>query len=279
MLCVLEVSRKMYSPKEVAVNYLGTCETKTQLPLLRMFLLACLAGVFVALAGVASTAGAATIENPSVAKVVTGLIFPAGLSMVLIAGSELFTGNNLLIMGVLQRRITVGAMLRNWIVVYLGNFAGSVLIAALAYAGGVFSAFNGELAASVVSIANAKVSLSFGAAFIRGILCNFLVCIAVWMSNAAKTVPGKIMGLFLPIAAFVIAGFEHCVANMYYIPAGILQSGTFGMVYENLTWGGFLLRNLLPVTLGNMVGGVVLVGVTAWYLYLAPERDRVTTGK
>ncbi|MDD6078306.1 MAG: formate/nitrite transporter family protein [Clostridiales bacterium] len=269
----------MYSPKEVAVNYLGACETKTQLPLLRMFLLACLAGVFVALAGVASTAGAATIENPSVAKVVTGLIFPAGLSMVLIAGSELFTGNNLLIMGVLQRRITVGAMLRNWVVVYLGNFAGSVLIAALAYAGGVFSAFNGELAASVVSIANAKVSLSFSAAFIRGILCNFLVCIAVWMSNAAKTVPGKIMGLFFPIAAFVIAGFEHCVANMYYIPAGILQSGTFGMVYENLTWGGFLLRNLLPVTLGNMVGGVVLVGVTAWYLYLAPERDRVATGK
>lgn len=99
------------------------------------------------------------------------------------------------------------------------------------------------------------------------------------MSNAAKTVPGKIMGLFFPIAAFVIAGFEHCVANMYYIPAGILQSGTFGMVYENLTWGGFLLRNLLPVTLGNMVGGVVLVGVTAWYLYLAPERDRVATGK
>lgn len=269
----------MYSPKEVAVNYLGICETKTRLPLLRMFLLACLAGVFVALAGVASTVGAATIENPSVAKIVTGMIFPAGLSMVIVAGSELFTGNNLLIMGVLQRRITVGAMRRNWIVVYLGNFAGSVLIAALAYAGGVFSAFNGELAVSVVSIANAKVSLSFEAAFIRGILCNFLVCIAVWMSNAAKTVPGKIMGLFFPIAAFVIAGFEHCVANMYYIPAGIFQSGMFGMAYENLTWGGFLLRNLLPVTLGNMVGGVVLVGVTAWYLYLAPERDRVTAGK
>lgn len=269
----------MYSPKEVAENYLSACETKTALPLLRMFLLACLAGIFVALAGVASTVGAATIENPSVAKVVTGLIFPAGLSMVLIAGSELFTGNNLLIMGVLQRRITVGAMLRNWIVVYLGNFAGSVFIAALAYEGGVFSAFNGDLAASVVSIANAKVSLSFGQAFIRGILCNFLVCIAVWMSNAAKTVPGKIVGLFFPIAVFVIAGFEHCVANMYYIPAGIFQSGMLGMVHENLTWGGFLLRNLLPVTLGNMVGGVVLVGVTAWYLYLAPERSRVSAGK
>lgn len=269
----------MYSPKEVANNYLSTCETKAALPLLRMFLLACLAGIFVALAGIASTAGAATIENPSAAKIVTGMIFPAGLSMVLIAGSELFTGNNLLIMGVLQRRITVGRMLRNWIVVYLGNFASSVFIAALAYAGGVFSAFNGELAASVVSIANAKVSLSFGAAFIRGILCNFLVCIAVWMASAAKTVPGKIMGLFFPIMAFVIAGFEHCIANMYYIPAGIFQSGTLSMVYENLTWGGFFLRNLLPVTLGNMVGGVLLVGVTAWYLYLAPERERVAAGK
>lgn len=269
----------MYSPQEVASNYLNACETKTALPLARMFLLACLAGVFVALAGVASTAGAATIENPSVAKIVTGAIFPAGLSMVLIAGSELFTGNNLLIMGVLQRRITFGAMLHNWVVVYLGNFTGSVLVAALAFSSGVFSAFNGEMAASVVSIASAKVSLSFGEAFIRGILCNFLVCIAVWMANAAKTIPGKIMGLFFPIATFVIAGFEHCVANMYYIPAGIFQSGTFNMVYENLTWSGFLLRNLLPVTLGNMFGGVVLVGITAWYLYLAPERQKTAVGK
>lgn len=269
----------MYSPKEIANHYLSTCETKASLPLLRMFLLACLAGVFVALAGIASTAGAATIENPSVAKIVTGVIFPAGLSMVLIAGSELFTGNNLMIMGVLQHRITVGSMIRNWVVVYFGNFVGSVLIAVLAFSGGVFSAFDGELAFSVVSIANAKVSLSFGDAFIRGILCNFLVCTAVWMASAAKTVPGKIMGLFFPIAAFVIAGFEHCVANMYYIPAGILQSGTFGMVYENLTWGGFFLRNLLPVTLGNLVGGVVLVGITAWYLYLAPERGTVAAGK
>ena len=263
----------MYSPKEIANHYLSTCETKAALPLLRMFLLACLAGVFVALAGIASTAGAATIENPSVAKIVTGVIFPAGLSMVLIAGSELFTGNNLMIMGVLQHRITVGSMLRNWVVVYFGNFVGSVLIAVLAFSGGVFSAFDGQLAFSVVSIANAKVSLSFGDAFIRGILCNFLVCTAVWMASAAKTVPGKIMGLFFPIAAFVIAGFEHCVANMYYIPAGILQSSTFGMVYENLTWSGFFLRNLLPVTLGNMVGGLA-VGIVQWYCFLRGKTDR-----
>lgn len=264
----------MYTPKEVAVNYLDACEIKAELPLLRMFLLACLAGVFVALAGVASTVGSAMIENASAAKIVSGCIFPAGLAMVLVAGSELFTGNNLLIMGVLQRRITPAGMLRNWGVVYLGNFIGSMLVAALAAGGHVFSAFGGQLAETVVAVAQAKTALPFGDALIRGILCNFLVCIAVWMSNAARTVPGKIMGLFFPIAAFVIAGFEHCVANMYYIPAGIFAAGVHGLAADGLSWGSFLLRNLLPVTLGNMLGGVVLVGVTMWYLYLAPSREK-----
>ena len=163
----------MCTPKEIAENYLSACRTKAALPLGRMFLLACLAGAFVALAGVASTAAAATVGDPSLAKLVSGCVFPAGLAMVIVAGSELFTGNNLMIMGVLARTITVRRMLRNWLVVYLGNFAGAVLVAALCVSGHVFSAFGGKLAASVIAIAQTKAGLTFGDAFVRGILCNF----------------------------------------------------------------------------------------------------------
>lgn len=267
----------MYTPKEIAENYLSACRTKAALPLVRMFLLACLAGAFVALAGVASTAAAATVGDPSLAKLVSGCVFPAGLAMVIVAGSELFTGNNLMIMGVLARTITVRQMLRNWLVVYLGNFAGAVLVAALCVSGHVFSAFGGKLAASVIAIAQTKAGLTFGDAFVRGILCNFLVCIAVWMANAAKTVGGKIAAVFFPIMAFVVAGFEHSIANMYYLAAGIFTAGQTGAASEGLTWGGALAGNLLPVTLGNLVGGGLLVGVSAWYLYLKKERNSVNS--
>ena len=267
----------MCTPKEIAENYLSACRTKAALPLGRMFLLACLAGAFVALAGVASTAAAATVGDPSLAKLVSGCVFPAGLAMVIVAGSELFTGNNLMLMGVLARTITVRQKLRNWLVVYLGNFAGAVLVAALCVSGHVFSAFGGKLAASVVTIAQTKAGLSFGDAFVRGILCNFLVCIAVWMANAARTVGGKIAAVFFPIMAFVVAGFEHSVANMYYLAAGLFTAEQIGAAAEGLTWGRALIGNLLPVTLGNLVGGGLLVGVSAWYLYLKQERNSVNS--
>lgn len=265
----------MYSPKEVAENYLSVCRAKAALPLGRMFLLACMAGAFVALAGVASTAAAATVNNPSLAKLVSGCVFPAGLAMVIVAGSELFTGNNLMIMGVLSRAISARQMLRNWIVVYMGNFVGAALVAALCVLGHVFSAFDGRLAQSVVTIAQTKASLPFGDAFLRGILCNFLVCIAVWMASAAKSVSGKIIAVFFPIMAFVIAGFEHSVANMYYLMAGLLTAAQTGTAAGGLTWAGALAGNLLPVTLGNLVGGVLLVGISAWYLYLKQGKTTV----
>ena len=267
----------VYTPKEVAENYLSTCRAKAALPLGRMFLLACLAGAFVALAGVASTAAAATVGDPSLAKLVSGCVFPAGLAMVIVAGSELFTGNNLMIMGVLSRVISARRMLRNWLVVYLGNFAGAVLVAALCVSGHVFSAFGGKLAASVIAIAQTKAGLTFGDAFVRGILCNFLVCISVWMANAARTVGGKIAAVFFPIMAFVVAGFEHSIANMYYLAAGLFTAGQTGAAAEGLTWGRALIGNLLPVTLGNLVGGGLLVGVSAWYLYLKKEINSVNS--
>ena len=262
----------MCTPKEIAENYLSACRTKAALPLGRMFLLACLAGAFVALAGVASTAAAATVGDPSLAKLVSGCVFPAGLAMVIVAGSELFTGNNLMIMGVLARTITVRQMLRNWLVVYLGNFAGAVLVAALCVSGHVFSAFDGKLAASVIAIAQTKAGLTFGDAFVRGILCNFLVCIAVWMANAAGTVGGKIAAVFFPIMAFVVAGFM-----LRYIRILCLIRIMAGAAAEGLTWGRALIGNLLPVTLGNLVGGGLLVGVSAWYLYLKKERNSVNS--
>lgn len=197
--------------------------------------------------------------------------------MVIVAGSELFTGNNLMIMGVLSHVICTRQMLRNWCVVYLGNFVGAALVAALCVLGHVFSAFDGRLAASVIAIAQTKAALPFGDAFVRGILCNFLVCIAVWMASAAKSVPGKILAVFFPIMTFVVAGFEHSVANMYYLTAGLLTAAQTGTAAGGLTWGRALLGNLLPVTFGNLVGGVLLVGMSAWYLYLKQGKTTVNS--
>lgn len=267
------------SPKEVAQNYITAGAAKTTLSIGRMLWLGILAGIFIALAGVASTVSSASIPIASVQKLVGALVFPGGLAMVLIAGSELFTGNTLIILPVLSKQATWGGMLKNWLVVYIGNLIGSLLIAALVVFGHTFRLFDGAAGAMAIHTAVGKVNLTFADAFIRGILCNFLVCVAVWMSFAAKDVAGKITGLFFPIMFFVLCGYEHSVANMYFIPAGLLASGTgefAGAVAKafpkddpaTLTWGAFFIRNLLPVTLGNIVGGSVLVGLGYWLTYI-----------
>jgi formate/nitrite transporter len=255
-------------PAEIAKNYIPVGAAKARLPAAKMLLLSVLAGMFIALAGAGATAAPATVESASLAKLLGACIFPAGLSMVVLAGSELFTGNNLMIIPLLEREITLGAMLKNWVLVYIGNLLGSVLVAAAVVYGHVFSLFGGALAEAAVSAAVAKVGLSLGDAFIRGVMCNFLVCIAVWIAMGAKSAPGKVIGLFFPIMLFVLLGFEHSVANMYYIPAGILAAAEYGIDAPSLTWGAFLVRNLLPVTLGNIVGGSGLVGCVCWFCYL-----------
>jgi len=280
----------MNSPKEVAQSYIMTGASKTKLPIGKMLWMGILAGMFIALAGVASTVAPATVQNASVAKLVGALVFPGGLAMVLIAGSELFTGNTIIILPVCCRQATVGGMLKNWLFVYLGNLIGGILVAALVVYGHTFSLFSGAVGVSAIHTAVAKVSLSFGDAFIRGILCNFLVCIAVWMSFAAKDVVGKVAGIFFPIMFFVLCGYEHSVANMYFIPAGIFANGT-GAYTEalmqafpkdnlaSLTWGAFFLKNLLPVTLGNIVGGSLLVGVGYWFTYLSADKNDLAAAK
>jgi formate/nitrite transporter len=268
----------MNSPKEIAQNYIAIGAAKTKLPVSKMLILGILAGMFIAIAGVASTVASATLTG-SIGKLLGAAVFPGGLAMVLIAGSELFTGNTMIILPVCCRQAKLSGMLKNWVTVYIGNFIGSLLIAALVVFGGTFGLFDNAAGGAAINTAVAKVSLTFDDALIRGILCNFLVCIAVWMSFAAKDVVGKVAGIFFPIMIFVLVGWEHSVANMYFIPAGLLAAGNeaylaaskFAAGSDLLNWGDFFVRNLLPVTLGNIIGGSVLVGLSYWFVYNRDE--------
>lgn len=231
---------------QAAEDYCAAAEKRVTQSLPRLLLLGALAGAFIAFAGVAASIGGALGG-----KLASATIFPIGLTMVLLAGSELFTGNCLFLMPLLRRNITAGHMLRNWVAVYLGNLLGSVAVAFLVVQCGALDG----IAEAAVAAALTKAALPFGVALLRGVLCNFLVCLAVWMAFCAQSAGGKVVSLFGPIFLFVLCGFEHSVANMYYIPAGIFLA-------ENgeVTWLS-LWQNLLPVTLGNMLGGCGLGGI------------------
>ena len=257
----------MYSPFDIADNYISIGQKKVRMPVMKMLVLSIFAGMFIALASMGATAAASTIENASVAKLISACIFPSGLAMALIAGSELFTGNCLLIIPLLQKEIRITEVIRNLCFVYIGNFIGSMLIATLAVYGHAFSLFGNDFASATVAIAEAKISMSFTDALIRGILCNILVCISVWMAYSSKTTGGKIAALFFPVMLFVLLGFEHSVANMYYIPAGIMCSYEYGITTGSLDWGSFFTCNLIPVTIGNIIGGAV-IGFGYWFVYL-----------
>ena len=271
-----------FGPADVAKNYIATGKAKVNTPIPKMIILGILAGAFIAFGGIASTTVAVSIPLASVGKFVGACVFPGGLTMVLLAGSELFTGNCLLTIPLLQKEISVGEMLKNWVFVYIGNLIGGILVALAVVFGHSLSLFDSSLATSVISTAVAKTSMTFGDAFIRGILCNFLVCIAVWISFAAKDVAGKIIGLFFPIMMFVLCGFEHCVANMYYIAAGLFamavpsyaaKAAEAGIDTSGLNIGSYFGANLLPVTLGNIVGGAICVGCVYWFCYLRGNKD------
>jgi len=220
-----------------------------------MLVLAIFAGMMIAMAGVASTWASMLVENLSLRRLIAGCVFPAGLAMVVLTGSELFTGNNLMIGSLLEKRITALGMLRNWCVVYVGNFIGAAGTAVLAVWGGVFSGREEFL----INTAMGKI-LPLEQALCRGILCNILVCLAVLMAASATDAGGKVISLFFPVAAFIMAGFEHSVANMYYLTAGVLAGA-------DLSAAQILLGNLLPVTIGNIIGGAVVVGGGYCYIY------------
>lgn len=258
----------MHSPLEIARNYIEVGIHKTNLSAFKMVILGFFAGMFIGFAGIASTTASSTIAVASVAKLVGAIVFPAGMAMVLIAGSELFTGNNLIIIAVLEKKVTVGKMLKNWFFVFVGNFLGAAFVAILVVYGHTPNLFGGDLAQAIVNAGRSRTDLAVMDSFVRGILCNILVCIAVWMSFAAKQVSGKLLTSFWPVMLFVLCGFEHCVADMYFGVAALLTSAEYGIAAEGLTWFNFLIKSLLPVSLGNIVGGAGIVGFGYWMIYL-----------
>lgn len=258
----------MHSPLEIARNYVDVGIHKANLSIFKMVLLGFFAGLFIAFAGIASTTASATVPVSSFSRLLGAVVFPAGMAMSLISGSELFTGNSLIIIAVLEKKISLLKMLKNWLFVWLGNFLGSALVAVLVVYGHTPSLFGGELAQAVVNAGASRTALTFSEGFIRGILCNILVSISVWMAFASKNVSGKLLTSFWPVMLFVLCGFEHSVADMYFGIAALLASAEYAIPAATLTWGNFFTHCLIPVSLGNIVGGTFIVGVGYWLIYL-----------
>ncbi len=258
----------MKSPAEIAVKYEGVGTGKAQAPVVKTFLLGILAGAFIALGGLGSQIASCTAADPSSARLISSVVFPIGLFMVLVGGAELFTGNCLITIPVLSGKARLSGMLKNWVIVYLGNMVGGFPIALIAATSHSYSFAGHALAENVVATAVTKAGITFSDGLLRGILCNVLVCMAVWCSFAADELAGKVFALWLPVMLFIICGFEHCVANMYFIPAGMLTSAIYGIPAEGLSLFGYFVTNLIPVTLGNIIGGGVCVGAMYYVIYL-----------
>jgi formate/nitrite transporter len=270
------------APKTIAETVAQTVGVaKATSPWFTVFVLGILAGAYIGFGGLLSTSvtfDMAAKWGLGFSKILGGAAFSVGLMLVVIAGAELFTGNNLMVSSVMSREITLSTMGKRWAVVFAANFIGSILVALLFYYSGLWKTGDGALGAAAVKIAYNKVSLSFSEALWRGIGCNWLVCLAVWMALASRQIIGKIFAIFFPIMAFVAIGFEHSVANMYFIPTGIFLINGAGItnvpgVDPNLLgWVNFLWRNLLPVTIGNIIGGAVFVGMSYWGAYIRPVK-------
>lgn len=273
----------LYTPRQILQKYIKGCTGKTMNPIWKTVVLGIMAGAFISFGAAASSVSMYGIDNVGIARTIGGVVFPIGLMLIVLVGGELFTGNCLMITGVLDKRYRMLAMVKNLVIVFLSNMAGAVFIALLIVNSGQFGFSDNALGAYVIKTAVTKANLPFGTAFISGILCNILVCAAVFMSAGAKDAAGKVWSIFFPIFVFVICGFEHCVANMYYISAGIFASANadyaakaaelYGYSAERLStlnWGSMLFNNLLPVTLGNIAGGMLLVGLPLYFL----NRDR-----
>lgn len=270
-----------YSPPEIAKKVAQVAEKKSTLDFFRLFVLATLAGAFIGLGAQFFTLAIHDSSLPfGLTKLIGGLVFSLGLILIVLAGAELFTGNTLMVLGFVDGVISARGLLRNWTIVYMGNLIGSLILVLLMYYSGQWALNSSMVGAKALLIANSKVNLAFHVAFVRGILCNILVCLAVWLCFGARTTTDKILAIVFPITAFVASGFEHCVANMYFIPMGIAlknqtavaaAAGTMSgapLVLQNLTWSGFIVENLIPVTLGNILGGSILVGLVYWSVYL-----------
>ncbi|MGI6112812.1 MAG: formate/nitrite transporter family protein [Mahellales bacterium] len=278
------MERSFISPPDIPQELVNAgCKKVSQTPG-KLVLLGILAGAFIAFAAQGSNAAVHTINSVGIAKTLAGALFASGLIMVIVAGAELFTGNSLIIISCLEGRTRLKGLFKNWAFVYMGNFIGSIIIAFFILQSGQLGLSGGMLGGFTIKTAVFKTSLTFGSAFFSGILCNWLVCLAVWMASAAKDIQGKILAIFFPIWLFVTSGFEHSIANMYYISAGLLAKSNAQWVeaaykmgvakdkLDGLTWGTFFTKNLIPVTLGNIIGGVIFVGTMYWIIYLKKDK-------
>ena len=286
-------------PAEMATRaeYLGV--RKAEMPAFTMFMLSLLAGAFISLGAIFATVVAAgsmsvtaadgvvayTTGLPyGVTRLLTGLVFCLGLILVVVGGAELFTGNNLIVMAWASGKVTGRALLRNWFIVYFGNFIASIATAGLMFFTKQYTFGSNSIGITALKIAVGKCDLGFLQAIALGILCNALVCLAVWLTYSARTTVDKIVSIIFPITAFVAAGFEHSVANMYFIPYALLIKGFdprfMAAVADNvpklevLTWRAFFINNLIPVTIGNIIGGAVLVAAIYWVVFLREKKVR-----
>lgn len=260
----------MNSPDQVLTHLCTSGEKKLSRTVFQTLILAILAGVYIGFAShLATVAGTGSTEWPGAKNILVGSVFSLGLMLVLIPGAELFTGNNLIVISVLQKKATWGSMTRNWIIVYAGNLIGSLALALLLVFG--TESLTGEVGQRALHIASSKAQLSPLQAFTRGIGANWLVCLAIWMAFSAQDTAGKILGMFFPVMAFVAMGFEHSVANMYMIPAGALLQLISDAAPQFSTVD--IIRNIVWVTMGNIIGGGFFVGGVYWFLY-APKTQR-----
>ena len=271
---------KDLSPGEILAKASAVYEKKAGQNIKKTLILSFIAGIFIALGAVASTLASFNfLADPNkigLGKLIQGLTFTPGLIFVLLAGGELFTGNNLMAIAFFDKKISLKSLLKSWLIVYLGNFIGSLFVAFLIYKSGQWQMADNLLAARVILIANQKINLTFSEGLILGIFCNFLVCLGVWMAFGAKDYVGKVVSAIFPVVAFVVSGFEHSVANMYYIPAGIFaknipafveKAGLTGEALSKLNLINMVTKNLIPVTLGNIIGGSILVGFVYFLAY------------
>lgn len=267
------------TPAETIELNMKACAGKPYIPHGRMILLGIMAGAFIALGAATSSTAAHSITNVGLARLVTGVVFPVGLMLIVFLGGELFTGNCLMVMPALDRRISWRRLAYNLVVVYFSNFAGALIVGALVFGSGNLNYSGGLLGAYAIKVAVGKIAITPVQGITSGILCNFLVCLAVLMATCAKDVTGKIWAVFFPICAFVVGGFEHCVANMFYIPTGIMAASNPAYVQvakdvysltseqlESLTIFGSL-NNFLPVTAGNIIGGMLFAGIPLYMIH------------
>lgn len=281
----IKMEKALFAPKEIIENNLNEASARVGQPFYKAALLGLLAGAFIAIGGQASNVAVHAMTNAGLAKTVAGTIFPIGLMLILIIGGQLFTGNCLLFMGAVDGRISYQKLLLNWLTIFFSNFAGAILVSFLVYQSGQFDMSGGQLGAYTIKVASGKVHLTAMQGVTSGIMCNIIVCGAVLMAAAAKDIAGKCLAIFFPIFAFVVSGFEHCVANMYYLTAGFMASQNKAYVAQakevfhlsdaqiaDVNVQNIFVKNLLPVTIGNIIGGAFFVGGIFYIVFVMKSK-------